>query len=109
MRIDILYFDGCPNHLPTTQVVRDVVHSLGIDAIVREVEVRNVDDAARLRFFGSPTIQVNGLDVDPAVRSRADYSLSCRMYGRSGSPTRALVEEALRKEHAAAPVEGRLA
>lgn len=107
MRIDILYFDGCPNHLPAVEMVRDVVQALGIDATIREVEVRDTEDAARLRFFGSPTVQVNGQDVDPAVRSRVDYSFSCRMYGRSGSPPRALVEEALRMEHAARPVEGR--
>ena len=107
MQIDILYFDGCPNHLPTTEVVRDVVQSLGIDAIIREVEVRDALDAARLRFFGSPTVQVDGEDVDPAARSRSDYSFSCRMYGRSGSPPRALVEEALRKANPARSVEGR--
>lgn len=104
MQIVILYFDGCPNHLPTAQLVREVVQSLGLDATIREVEVRDAEDAARLRFFGSPTVQVDGEDVDPAVRSRADYSFSCRMYGRSGSPPRALVEEALRKP---GPVEGR--
>jgi hypothetical protein len=96
MQIDILYFYGCPNHLTTTKLVREVVHSLGLDAIVRDVEVRDAEEAARLRFFGSPTVQVNGQDVDPAVRSRVDYSFSCRMYGRSGSPPRALVEQALR-------------
>ena len=107
MRIEILYFDGCPNHLPTTELVRDVVQSLGIDATIREVEVRDAEEAVRLRFLGSPTVQVDGEDVDPAVRSRADYSFSCRMYGRSASPPRALVEEALRKKHPAGPVEGR--
>ena len=97
MRIDILYFDGCPNHLPTMELVRDVVQSLGLEASIREVEVRDAGDAARLRFFGSPTVQVNGQDVDPAARSRVDFSFSCRMYGRSGSPPRQLIEQALRE------------
>lgn len=97
MKIDILYFDGCPNHPPTSKLVRDIVQSLGLDAAIREVEVRDAEEAARLRFFGSPTVQVNGQDVDPAVRSRTDYSLSCRTYGRSGSPPRELVEQALRE------------
>jgi hypothetical protein len=96
MRIEILYFDGCPNHLPTTELIRDVVQTLGLDATIREVEVRDAEEAARLRFFGSPTVQINGQDVDPAVRNREDFSFSCRMYGRSGSPPRALVEQALR-------------
>ena len=98
MQVDILYFDGCPNHLPTTELVREVIRSLRVDATIREVEVRDAEEAARLRFFGSPTVQVAGQDVDPEVRSRSDYSFSCRMYGRSGSPPRALLERALQDE-----------
>ena len=97
MQIDILYFNGCPNHLPAVEVVRDVVQSLGIDATIREVEVRDAEEAARLRFLGSPTVQADGVDVEPAARSRVDYSFSCRIYGHSGEPLRALVEAALRK------------
>lgn len=96
-QIDILYFDGCPNHQPTTELVCDVVRTLGVDAKIRQVEVCDPNDVARLRFFGSPTVQVNGLDVDPGVRGRVDYSFSCRMYGRSGSPPRSLIETALRE------------
>jgi len=97
MRIDILYFAGCPNHLPTTELVRDVVQSLGLVATIRKVEVGATEDVARMRFLGSPTVQVDGQDVDPAARNRADYSLACRMYGRSGSPLRALMEQAVRE------------
>jgi hypothetical protein len=107
MRIDVLYFEGCPNHEPTTALVRDVVRSLGLDATIREVEVRDADEAKRLRFLGSPTIQVNGRDADSGARTRADYSFSCRMYGGSGSPPRALVERALREEAARARDESR--
>ena len=96
MQIDILYFKGCPNHLPTRELVRDIVRSLGLDATIRAVEVHDADEAARRRFFGSPTIQVNGEDVDPEARSRVDYSFSCRVYGRSGTPPREVVEQALR-------------
>jgi hypothetical protein len=96
IRIDILYLDGCPNHPPTTELVRDVVRSLRLDATIRHIVVRDPEEASRLRFLGSPTVQVNGQDVDPAAWSRVDYSFNCRMYGTSGSPPRALVEQALR-------------
>ena len=98
MQIEILYLDGCPNHHPTVELVRDVVQTLGLDATIREVEVRNADDAARQSFFGSPTVLFNGQDVDPVVRSRVDYSFSCRIYGRSGAPPRELIEQALQLE-----------
>ena len=97
MRIDILYFDGCPNYPGAAKLVRDVVQVLGLDATIQDIEVRDEKDAARLKFFGSPTIRVNGQDVDPAMRSRTDYAFGCRMYDGSGSPPRALIERALRE------------
>jgi hypothetical protein len=97
MTIEILYFEGCPSHAHALQVVRDVLRDLRIDASVREVEVKGAEDASRLRFFGSPTIQVDGMDIDPAVRGRADSSFSCRMYGSSRTPPRDLIERAIRE------------
>jgi hypothetical protein len=101
MTIDILYFEGCPNQAPTLKVVRDVLRHLGADAVVREIEVKSAEDASRLRFFGSPTVQVEGEDIDPAVRGRSDYSFSCRIYGRAGTPPREMIERAIRERLAA--------
>jgi hypothetical protein len=97
MVIDILYFEGCPNYGPALQLLRDVTRDLGVSAVVREVEVKGAEDASRLRFFGSPTIQVEGVDIDPAVRGRTGYSFSCRTYGGAGTPSRGLVECAIRE------------
>jgi hypothetical protein len=76
MKIDILYFEGCPNHAPAVQAVRDVVRELGADADIREIEVRSADDASRLRFFGSPTIQVEGEDAGSCSGPRQCSSAS---------------------------------
>jgi len=97
MTIEILYFAGCPNYAHALQVVRDVLRDLRIDASVREVEVKGAEDASRLRFFGSPTIQVEGMDIDPTVRGQSDYSFSYRMYGKAGTPPRDLIERAIRE------------
>ena len=97
MTIDILYFEGCPHRAPTVRLVRDVVRELRVDAAVREIDVKSLEDASRLHFFGSPTVQVDGEDVDPAVRGRADYSFSCRVYEGSGVPSRAMIERAVRE------------
>jgi len=77
-------------------LVRDVVRELGSSAEIREVEVKSTADAAKFRFLGSPTIHVDGADVDPAAENRTDYSLGCRVYGRAGVPPRAWVAGALR-------------
>jgi len=53
------------------------------------------ESAERLRFLGSPTIRVDGKDIEPAARGRTHFGMSCRMYGSSGVPPRELVEAAL--------------
>ena len=88
MHIQVLYFEGCPNHASTVALVRDVITDLGLEAEIEEIEVTQPDDAERLRFFGSPTVQVNGVDIDPSAASRSDYGISCRMYNGSGIPPR---------------------
>lgn len=96
MKVQVLFFEGCPNHQPTVQLAREVVAELGLDAQVEEVEVRTSEDVSRLRFLGSPTVLVNGIDIEPSARSRTDFGFCCRTFGGSGMPPRALLTEALR-------------
>lgn len=97
MKIELLYFKGCPHYLPTLELVNEVVRDLRVEADISFLEVHTSDDAKRLRFLGSPTIHVNGEDVEPLARVRVDYGMSCRLYGSSGIPPRHLVEAALRE------------
>ncbi len=95
MKIEILFFEGCPHHRAAVDLARSVVADLVLDAPVEEVEVRDDDEAKRLRFLGSPTVQVDGVDIEPEARSRTDYAMSCRLYRGSGVPPRELIEAAL--------------
>ena len=93
MKIDVLYFDGCPNHQPAVAVAKQIVAELRLDADIEEVEV-GPEDAERLRFLGSPTVQVNGVDVEPSARSRSDFAFACRTYDGKGMPARELLKQA---------------
>ena len=96
MDIKILYFEGCPNHEPAVTLVKQVVTKLGVGADITEVEITGAEDVAAQRFLGSPTIQVNGVDIEPEARKRTDYSYSCRMYsGVSGLPPEEMIAAAL--------------
>ncbi len=103
MKIELLYFDGCPNHEALLPHLRELVAQAGIST---EIELRKIagDDAAqRERFLGSPTVRVDGHDVEPGVELRTDYGMKCRLYrtagGLSGQPPREWLDAAL--EHAA--------
>ena len=98
MRIEILFFDGCPNHGPTLELAREVVGELGLEAEIEEVRVETPEDATRERFLGSPSLRVDGKDVEPEARDRTDFALSCRIYGSGGVPPKELLLAALEEE-----------
>jgi hypothetical protein len=99
MEIEFLFWEGCPSHPEARQLLDDVLAEQGLDVDVRVREVFTQADAEALRFPGSPTIRVDGRDVDPDGAS-ARPALNCRIYhkadGRSSPvPTREQLEAAL--------------
>jgi hypothetical protein len=99
MRIEFLYWEGCPSHPEAEALLREVLAARGIAADVELREVRTQTEAEELRFPGSPTIRIDGRDVDAAGASEPP-SLTCRIYylpdGRpSPVPSREQLEEAL--------------
>ena len=99
MKIDVYWWEGCPSHPEAVALLRRVLAERGLDAEVEMHEVRSDEEAVRLRFPGSPTIRVDGRDIDPAGE-RARPALNCRIYrlpdGRiSPIPSREQLERAL--------------
>ncbi len=98
-RVEILFFDGCPNHERARLLVERVAAELGIEPELHLVNVPDPEAARRLRFLGSPTIRVDGRDVEPGAEERSDYVLSCRVYrtesGFAGQPDERWIREAL--------------
>jgi hypothetical protein len=79
MKIEILYIPGCPNHPPSVTRVREALTQERVSADVVEVAVNDVP-ARLVGFLGSPSIRVDGQDVDPSARSVGQYGLTCRTY-----------------------------
>ena len=55
MQIDILYFEGCPNHVPTVERVKQIAAEMGLTVPVSEVPITTQEEAEQRRFLGSPT------------------------------------------------------
>jgi hypothetical protein len=83
-RIEVLVFDGCPNVEATLERAREAVAATDVPADVQVVRVQSPDDAERLRFLGSPTVRVDGVDVEPESNDRGDFGLQCRIYSVDG-------------------------
>lgn len=105
MKLEVLYFDGCPSHSQLLPAMRELAAEHGAELEQRHIET--LDHAERERFLGSPSVRVNGRDVEPGAESRTDFGLKCRLYrspaGQSGLPPRAWIEHALRETAAAQP------
>ena len=80
MKVEVLYVAECPSHPAAVKLVRDVLNSEGIAAEVREVLVRDDSMATELAFSGSPTIRINGRDVEEESSQARAVALSCRLY-----------------------------
>jgi hypothetical protein len=61
-------------------LVQHVVSDLHVDADLHLVEVADAADAVEHQFFGSPTVRVEGTDVEPSAVGRSDYAYACRLY-----------------------------
>ena len=78
--VEILYFEDCPNHEGTRAIVDRVAAELGLEPTIELVNVPDGAAAARLRFLGSPTVRVDGHDVEPGAERRTEFALSCGVY-----------------------------
>jgi hypothetical protein len=104
MKVEVLWWEGCPSLPETLDELRQVLREEGVEAAPQLVEMKTDEQARRERFPGSPTIRLDGEDVVPADGSEP-FSLTCRVYrlrdGRiSPSPDPEDVRDAVRRTHA---------
>ena len=100
MVIRILTFEGCPNCNAANELAEQTVRELHVQADIEGIHVNSESEAERFHFLGSPTIQVNGEDIE--VNRRHDKaSYACRVYrsahGVAGVPPKQLLVDAIRE------------
>lgn len=104
VNVEVLYFDGCPNYEALLPRLRELLASIGIAADIGLVKVQDADAAERKRFLGSPTVRIDGCDVEPGADHRSDFGLKCRLFatpqGLRGTPADEWVLAALHRAQA---------
>jgi len=101
MRIELLYFKGCPTWGPTLERLSQVLAEERIAQQVDVIEISTQADAERHKFLGSPTVRLDGRDIDSAVWQRTDYGFGCRIYQEAGTvvsgvPSKEMIRRAVR-------------
>ena len=86
MVIELFYVPGCPNRDAALQRLRSVLRSAAINAPLQQIAVTDDAMARGLKFPGSPTIRVDGIDAEPYARD--SYGIACRLYANgTGVPS----------------------
>jgi hypothetical protein len=98
--VEVLYIDDCPSVAAYLPHLEALLSRSGVATRLRLTLVVDDAHARRRRFPGSPTVRVEGVDVD-ASASGGDHAMACRLYASGGArltaPPDAWVLDALRR------------
>jgi hypothetical protein len=99
LHVELLYFRGCPNHEAARKLLAEVLRENRIKITLHNMRIDSRDEAVAKRFLGSPTIRINGMDIDPSAEHRVDFGMQCRVYlagGKfTGMPSKEMIRAAL--------------
>jgi hypothetical protein len=99
--VELLTTSNCPHRDAALALVQRVCGQSNGQVEVRLVEVPDQEAAERLRFLGSPTIRVDGRDIEPGAEGNHEYVCGCRLYrgehSLRGLPEAAWLRQALEK------------
>lgn len=99
VKIELLYFEGCPHYEMFRSRLEALLREREVAEPIETVPIAAAEAAIAHRFLGSPTLRIDGLDVEPSARERNDYGMQCRLYptreGIRGAPPDDLVIDAI--------------
>jgi hypothetical protein len=90
MKIEVLYFDTCPSYKQAVANVKAVIKEKHLQADLLLIKVESAEKAEKVGFQGSPSVRINGKDVEGRDEG---YSFSCRLYRVNGKPAMAPSKE----------------
>ncbi len=76
MEIEVVHLEGCSATPATIARVKEVARRLGLETDIRVIVVRTPEEAELYGHIGSPTVRVNGLDMEPQARDIHQFGLS---------------------------------
>ena len=100
-KIGIFFIEGCPGVLPTAKHIKEVIAEESIDAEISLILIETPEDARQLHFTGSPTVRINGVDIETNIKDIKDYALKSRLYTIDGKnldyPSKDMIKDAIKK------------
>ncbi len=84
VKIELYYFDDCPSYERARENLKEALRWEGLAQKVEMVLVASEADAQVQRFIGSPTIRINGIDIEGPEAEEKGYGYGCRIYAQNG-------------------------
>ncbi len=101
VNIGVFFIEGCPGVSFITDNIKEIIAEDGIDADISLFLLETPEDARRLHFTGSPTVRINGMDIESNMQNNKDYGLRSRLYNINGResdyPTKSMIRDAIKK------------
>ncbi len=101
MKVELLYYEESEGFPVARNLLEQVLREEGLDEKVELILITSRAEAERHCFPGSPTIRINGADVDPSYRPSGDYGFRIRLYSFDGRihpyPSAEMIREAIRR------------
>jgi len=99
-KIGIFFIEGCPGVLPAAKHIKEVIAEESIDAEISLILIETPEDARQLHFTGSPTVRINGIDIETNIKDIKDYALRSRLYTIDGKnsdyPSKDMIRNAIK-------------
>lgn len=98
MQIQFLYFSGCPSYKQGLENLKQALKELQLPEDFEMINIKTDEMAKEYHFIGSPTIVINGQDIDPKARdAKVTGYKGCRIYqteqGLKGAPTIEMIKK----------------
>ncbi len=76
MQVKVASLEKCSATQPTISRVKEIAEDMGIAIDFSHVVIRTAEEAKKHRHIGSPTVQIDGLDIDPEARDVAQFGVT---------------------------------
>jgi hypothetical protein len=86
MKIELLFFDGCPTYKQALANIKAALKEKNLQADVVLINVKTEAIAEKVGFQGSPSVRINGKDIEGRDEG---FNFSCRLYSVNGKPATA--------------------
>jgi hypothetical protein len=98
MKIEFLYFKDCPGYKSALSLLEQTLLEAGTNVPIEKIEITTQELAIQHRFLGSPSIRINGKDIE-GQEEASEYGLKCRIYPDTGLgiPSKIILRKALQE------------